>query len=440
MQHRFPDKTALFRPSDRLLRNPHKGFTSFQRFEGDILNDHWQADRGWMMEHLPKDLFRLERETAYYHPPASVAYFRIPWRVLEPREGEYDFSLIHRILAEAEARDQQVMLRFPPHDARPGDLDLPEWLKEKASLPERQIGDKLTPDHPLYFERYNAFVRAVGTAFDGHGRISAVDVSLVGAWGEGAKIYNVPEAKWRPLVEAHTDSFRKTPLICQHNHPSSVSYANARRPVGFRADCLGNMNIHMIGAYARRFSYLPKDLWEKSPVAFESCWVMGHWFDMGWDLDFIIEQSLKWHISTFNAKSSPVPEEWRDKVEGWIKKMGYRFVLHRVDYPAEAGAGDYLHLGLWIENTGVAPLYHAYPLRIRLRGEGGVFGFETDADVRTWLPGDIIYDPIVPLPADLPAGTYSLEIGLDRRGEIVRFASEGEERDGYLVAGTVTVR
>ena len=36
----------------------------------------------------------------------------------------------------------------------------------------------------------------------------------------------------------------------------------------------------------------------------EVCWVMQHWLDKGWDVNYIIDQSLKWHISSFNGKSS----------------------------------------------------------------------------------------------------------------------------------------
>ena len=89
----LPDKTLLWRPSDALLPNPHKGFVSFQRFAGDQLNDNWSADRGWKMEHLPDGLFALEEEKDYYHPNPKIAYFRVPWRNLEPEEGVYDFSL-----------------------------------------------------------------------------------------------------------------------------------------------------------------------------------------------------------------------------------------------------------------------------------------------------------------------------------------------------------
>jgi hypothetical protein len=61
---------------------------------------------------------------------------------------------------------------------------------------------------------------------------------------------------------------------------------------------------------------------------------MQHWKDMGWDVDYIINESLKWHISSFNGKSSVVPKEWWPQVNRWLKKMGYRFVLRKFTYSA----------------------------------------------------------------------------------------------------------
>ena len=62
------------------------------------------------------------------------------------------------------------------------------------------------------------------------------------------------------------------------------------------------------------FDYYPEgiiefgmqDAWKKAPVSLEICWVMKAWKNKGWDMDYIIDQSLKWHISSFNAKSSAV--------------------------------------------------------------------------------------------------------------------------------------
>ena len=60
---------------------------------------------------------------------------------------------------------------------------------------------------------------------------------------------------------------------------------------------------------------------------------MQHWKDKDWDVDYIIDQSLKWHISSFNGKSSAVPEQWRPHVDRWLTKMGYRFVLWKFTAP-----------------------------------------------------------------------------------------------------------
>ena len=149
--------------------------------------------------------------------------------------------------------------------------------------------------------------------------------------------------------------------------------------------------------------------------------------------DYIIDQSLKWHISTFNGKSSPVPEEWWPAVNRWQKKMGYRFVLRKFTHPAAVRPQGKLEFTTWWENKGVAPCYRAYPLALRLKGAGREAVMVTDADIRGWLPGDNLYDDAVFVPADLPRGEYELEMALldpvDRKPK-VKLAIEGLQPDG----------
>lgn len=429
MKHRFPDRMANWMPSYKLFANPHKGFTTFQRYQGDRLNQDWTVETGYIMEHLPDREGIWQGEVPDY-PHSTIAYYRIPWRVIEPEEEQYDFSFLDEVLRTATERGQKVMLRFPPNAARAGPLELPDWFCRKLNLPPRIGRDKRTPDHPLYYERYGNMIRAVGEHIDGDSRVTALDMSLISAWGEGDQIDFIAEDRWKSLVDAYMQGFQKTPISAQFNHPDSVHYANTYRPVGFRADCLGNMTHHMFDHYPRFFP-LMGDLWEKAPIAFEVCWVMQHWMDMGWDVDYIIEQSLKWHITSFNAKSAPVPAAWMGKAGEWIKKMGYRYAVRRVDYPTLASGGDCLHLNFWIENRGVAPIYHKYPFILRLRGEKGTFDFETDADITKWLPGDILWEGTITLPENIPAGTYILEAGIQKNGEKIYLATDSPEQDGF---------
>jgi hypothetical protein len=185
-----------------------------------------------------------------------------------------------------------------------------------------------------------------------------------------------------------------------------------------------------------------QDAWKKGPVSFEVCWVMQHWKDKGWDVNYIIDQSLKWHISSFNAKSSAVPDEWWPAVNRWLKKMGYRFVLRKFTYPASIAPNQKLPFTTWWENKGVAPSYRNFPLGIRLRGAGRTEVLVTDADIRNWLPGDAVYDSAVVTPADLPAGEYEIAVALldpATRQPKVKLAITGMAPDGWYPMGKLQV-
>jgi hypothetical protein len=189
------------------------------------------------------------------------------------------------------------------------------------------------------------------------------------------------------------------------------------------------------------------EAWKKAPVSHEICGTFGRWKQSeGYDtavVKYVFDQALKWHVSTFNAKSSAVPAEWRPLVDEWLKKMGYRFVLRRFAYPSEVRPDGKLAFRSWWENEGVAPAYHEWPLAIRLKSARRAEVFPTDADIRTWLPGDVVYDTAVFLPVDMPEGDYDLEVAIVEprtRKPHVRLAIEGRQPDGWYRMGTITVR
>jgi uncharacterized protein YfaT (DUF1175 family) len=160
------------------------------------------------------------------------------------------------------------------------------------------------------------------------------------------------------------------------------------------------------------------------------------------EVKYIIDQSLKWHISSFNAKSSQVPEEWEPLINDWLKKMGYRFVLRKFSYPAEVGKNGKLSFQSWWENKGVAPCYGNYIVVIRLINEDHEIILPTDADIKQWLPGDIVYEDAVFIPSDTSPGTFELQIGiLDPMlaGPRINLAMEGRNAEGWYSLGKVEV-
>lgn len=443
--------TVCVRPkvTGDLLINPGMGFTTFQRFNGDVAGtvEKWSS-AGFSDDEEFHPSFKNKN-----YPDTSIAYSRRSWRILEPEKGEYRWDLIDKFLQTARARNQSLMFRVSPY-GREQEADVPAWYREKAGKQEEPLPYhywRTDPEDPLYAEHFGGFVRAMGERYDGHPDLDSIDVSIVGLWGEGAGAERLTQKTREALVDAYLESFTRTPLIMLLTDEKTNGYGLSKANVGWRVDCLGDMggfNVkdwsHMLDLYPQRIIRSGmEDAWKKAPVSFEACWVMQHWKDKGWDIDYIIEQSLKWHVSSFNNKSSPVPEEWEPAVEKWLKKMGYRLALRKFTYPSVIAAGSELSFTSWWENLGVAPCYKRYPLAFRLKNDDACSVIKTEADITGWLPGDSLYDSSVIVPEDTEAGRYELQVGILDKFEDkpkVKLAIEGENTDGWYTLGGIEVR
>ena len=463
-------QTIVVKPvqSDRVLTNPGIGFTTFQRFNGDSLN----SGTGWT-EGMPIDAHPESRaKTAPGYPDTTVAYLRLYWRFLQPEKGRYDWTLIDKALETAHQRGQTLMLRIAPHGTQPAE-DVPAWYR-------RETGEKLTssrpkadwqsqkakwmvdPELPAYAREFGGMVRALAKRYDGDPRLELVDISFLAAWGEGAGSGLLQDATRRALVSSYMDSFHKTPLVTQLGDPVTVAATlaaarnggasgNAAAPVvGWRADCLGDMGgfdamrNHMEDIYPEAIETLHLgDQWKTAPVSMECCWVMQHWKDQGWSLDYIAAQAMKWHVSTFNNKSSAVPEAWWPQVNEWLRHMGYRFALRRFAFPAQVNSDRTLGYESWWENKGNAPVYRPYRVALRLSGSAGSWTVPLPADVRQWMPGDIVQNGGVALPNDIPAGTYALALAMADPVTLkpaIHLAVDGEGADGWFPLGSIILR
>jgi len=445
----FAQETITVRPKeiDDVLINPGIGFMTFQRFNGDALNPGKGWTEGYPIVYQEFD-GNLENKN---HPMTSIAYFRVYWKFIEPEMGKYRWDLIDKAMETAKERGQTLMLRIAPYGTGT-DNDVPEWyramVREERKLPVEKW--RVGPEDPRYAKYFGDMIRALGERYDGHPDLESVDAAIVGAWGEGAGSELLTQETREALVDAYLDSFKNTPLVMLLTDKKTNSYALSKANVGWRVDCLGDMGgfnpnwSHMQDYYPQAIiNFGVRDAWEKAPVTMEVCWVMQHWKDMGWDIDYIIDQSLKWHISSFNAKSSPVPDEWRPQVNRWLKQMGYRLVLRKFTYPSVIAPNGKLSFTSWWENKGVAPCYKKFPLALRLKNDKITEILITDADIRTWLPGDNLYDDVLLVPSNIPIGEYDLEIAiLDSASNQpkVKLAISGKQPDGWYYLEKIKVQ
>lgn len=456
---------------DSVLVNPGIGFMTFQRFNGDELNEGSGWTEGFPIEYQDFDGDLANKD----YPATSMAYFRVNWRFLEPEKGKYNWGMIDKALQTAAQRGQTLLLRISPYE---GDKakDVPDWYREMVG-PEKNLRLKkwnVDPEDPRYLQYFGGMIEELGKRYDGHPDLESVDISFVGYWGEGEGTHLLSDHTRIKLVRAYLDNFKKTPLIFQplngdapdpavdvEGLPIAASWPGGRnngqgpnmRHVGWRIDCLGDMGFwdgwcHMLDVYPEDIIKSGmKDAWKKAPVTMEICGTFSSWLNREkYDdstVKYTFDQALKWHISSFNAKSSPVPDRWKPLVNEWLKKMGYRFALRKLTFPAETDPSGRILFTSWWENQGVAPCYKDFRLAFRLRNSNAYKILLTDADIRQWMPGDIVYDDRIYVPQDVPEGTYDLDLAIISEKEmkpVIKLAIAGIRQDGWYNMGKIKVK
>ncbi|WP_455638150.1 DUF4832 domain-containing protein [Parabacteroides sp.] len=457
-----------------VLNNPGIGFTTFQRFNGDELNPGSGWTEGEPIKYQEFDTTLINKD----HPQTTIAYFRIYWSYLEPKPGKYNWALIDKALRTAAERGQTLMFRVAPYGEE--DKDVPAWYRDMVGKEETNTEKRwrVDPENPKYLQYFGGLIKALGKRYDGHPDLESVDISIVGFWGEGAGSHLLTDKTRIALINCYLDNFKKTnlhlqPLNGDADDPGALvkgtniaaswpnGYNNGTGPqmryIGYRLDCLGDVTTeiwkkegwsHMRDLYPRDIVRSGMgDAWKKAPVTMEICWTFLQWLEkFQFDeetVSYIFSEALKWHISSFNAKSSPVPQIWSPLVDKWLNKMGYRFVLRKFEYPSYVyRQGQLSFSSLW-ENIGVAPIYKDYLFAVRIRNERKTQILPTTANIREWLPGDIVHDENLYIPFDLELGKYQLEIAIVSPVSYesrVKLAIEDITDDGWYPIGEIEVR
>ena len=391
------------------------------------------------------------------YPPQTVAYFRWTWDVLEPSEGQYNFGLVDNVIRQAKAKGETLAFRIMT--VYKGST--PKWVLDKGvdSVP---VGGDIFPDHnhPVFLDYHERLVKAFGNRYAGKPEIDHVDIGSVGCWGEwntaccgeAQVLCNrfSPTAANRLLItDWYFRYFPGTPLVMLQGGPTEYA---ASKGAGWRGDCFGDYGTfsptwnHMVDVYEPTVrNPVVGNAWKTGPVQFEVCGVMQDWYDRGFDIDRILQKGLDWHVTVLNAKSSPVPAAWRSKVDAFLKRAGYRFVLRELTHTAEAHPGSSLLVRSQWENKGVAPIYHPWPLAYRLRSSADlvVATWRSTANLMRWLPGTHEVEEVMAIPADVPAAAYALDVAIlteDATSAHVELAIGGKRPDKWYPVSEVTIK
>ena len=437
-------QTTVIRPTeiDDILVNPGMGIETFNRFSGQALNEGvtWS-------EVGPETAIPDAPPGTVDFPGSSVAYLRWFWSQLEPQPGKYHWEIIDTALVEAHRHHQRLAVRLMPYDNK---HSLPGWYvrsgAQRANKPTDKDGEIWSPDSadPLYITSWSAIVGEMGKRYDGHPDLDHVDISTVGYWGEGWGPYLPQWPVQQQLIDIYFRAFPRTLLLMNFDELPALVYGT-KKGAGWRLDCWGDMGrpsrnfAHMLDLYPQQIARGKlQDVWRTAPVSLETCGVPESWKQWGFSLKPILDQALRWHVSTINIKSSHIPPEWKPAFDEFQKQIGYRFVLRKLEYPTRVSRGSMAQVNMWWFNAGVAPAYRDYVLALQIGAEV----IPLEADIRRWLPGDSVYENTIFVPWDLKPGKYRLRVALlepATRTPVIQLAIAGHQSDGWYDLGDITV-
>ncbi len=402
--------------------------------------------------------------------PLGAAYTRYYWSSVEPNQGDFSFRSMVDDYTAARAQGQDYCTRIAPYDytnAGPG------WL-QSMGVSGYMIteGGRGTPvwvpnmDDPTVKAEFAKLVQALGARFDGLPGFGPIDIGSIGLWGEwhnwraiissingnapgsvGDEIPMPPLATLKWYVDLYFTYFPKTiKLMGSGEEPDSLTtqtlaYALGRG-AGWRADALGDP-YHMENRFIQALPGGANDThWQTAPVYFEPY----DWADI--DVTTTVNFALSMHASVVHDRdrgrrgftSAELPE-----INRLLMKLGYRFVLNELSYPAIAAAGQEMTLTMAWQNVGVAPTYRDDVLAVQIRNATGtpVLTSNTGIAVKKWLPGaTYTVTPTLTLPAGLAPGAYTVALGIvdpARMSPAVQLAIQGRDANGWYPLGTIAV-
>ena len=327
-----------------------------------------------------------------WFPGCTVCYLRLPWSMVEPEEGVFDWTTIDSPAQRWINRGGQIALRFTCSEDW-AYYATPKWVFDAGAKGTQYriwngTGPIRTPDgktlptdpdfgDPVFLEKLEAFIAALAARYDGRPEVAFVDIGSYGLWGEGHTFGSsrVPEEQRARDIPRHIDLwckyFKRTPLILSDDVDGNANqsgkypfldYARAKG-VGWRDDSI------LVEPPPRQWYHADQAerYWRTLPVVLEHehyapTKAHGHWSP-----ELLLESVELMHASYMSIHGDPkkMLADNREAFEKIARRLGCRFIPAEVSWPDAVKTGkkgETFEVSFSFTNAGVAPCYRdAHP-------------------------------------------------------------------------------
>jgi hypothetical protein len=420
------------------------------------------------------------------HYGARIYHVYVPWREIETSDQVFDWANFEqrRLQPLLNANPSATFVLRPVADYPNGvasglalyysggqnQRDYPLFL-EQAPLNIAGVdysscdgdGPGRTPDwnHPQMAVQMEQLITAFAQRYDGHPRITAIQVGLLGLWGEWHQsgcTQNAPGNAIKVRVrDAYAAAFIRTPLQTRYPRnpdalgvqfgfhedyfPSFTALCSRFSPPLPRCSSSGDWNMEWAMLNATPGSI---NNWRRAPISGESPFndQKNTWTERSADVLSLLRQ---FHFS-FLGPAGKHQESGHAAAMDLIRaSLGYRLHVDRVSLPDVLVSGQPFSIRLELGNSGVAPLYHDHVLVLDGVDASGSTRFSLlfAGDPRDVLPeASWVLQESHALPLATPPGSYSLRMRLMPlvSGSLpLLLNSVPRDTQGRVVLGSVTV-
>ncbi|MBI5383832.1 MAG: DUF4832 domain-containing protein [Verrucomicrobia bacterium] len=391
-------------------------------------------------------------------PGISVIYLRVPWSYLEPKEGEFNWSLFDTPAQRWITKGKRIAIRVSCSESWIR-YATPKWVEDagakginfnfgKGPAPDGKLWD---PDYldPVFLAKLDNFLAALARRYDANPNVAFIDVGSFGMWGEGhtgfSSRLNEEQtlAVARQHIDLHVKHFRNT-LLCISDdvagsgkpgrHFPAMDYALSK-DVTMRDDSI----LVQAPPHSWYHAEMAQEFWPRLPVILEHEHYGPSKQRKAWSGDLLLKSVEDYHASYMSIHWWPREElaENREPVARINRRLGYRLQLREVSWPAEIKLGEPFVVETAWANAGVAPCYGGGFWALTLKDEkGGIVSAQVDEsfDVRDFKVAEPGQAPVEKRPSRFtvalrhvdPVGTHAPPT---KPGTFDVFVSVGQ-RDG----------
>lgn len=329
-------------------------------------------------------------DTCQDFPGCSAVYMRLPWSIIEPQDGVFNWQALDTPAQRWIERGAQIAIRITATESWMRHAT-PEWVKNAGAagiefeMPRRDSEYRdarplWEPDYgdPVFLEKLEGLVRALASRYDGNPHVAFIDIGTYGLWGEGHTVHTSKAgpkkafADMKLQIDMYRRYFRRTRLVLSddvdgpQNKTGNCPILDYARSVGvaWRDDsilCLPPPNHWHHADQAERY-------WRTLPVVLETQHFWPSYFiQKAWTEDLLVRSVEEHHASWLSIHGDPwlILKHSSNAVARINRRIGYRFQLHELSYPSRVkvvsgkrgDGGEPLRVKWKWANAGVAPCY-----------------------------------------------------------------------------------